>query len=72
MAMGAPTTSSRLNSQSKGSIMDVTGILSELRSELEKIEEEILFLEQFHTGMVEAAPHSVTETRWVREPYDVS
>jgi hypothetical protein len=51
--------------------MDVTGIISEPRSEQEEIEQEILFLERADrsgTGTTEAAAHSVTEIRKVREP----
>jgi hypothetical protein len=55
--------------------MDVTGILSELRSEREDIERAILSLERFDrhgTGTTEAAAQSVTEIRRVREPDDTS
>jgi hypothetical protein len=50
--------------------MDVTRIISELRSEQEKIEQEIRFLERADrhgAGTTEAAAHSVTEIRKVGE-----
>jgi hypothetical protein len=51
--------------------MEVTRIISELRSEQEEIEQEIRFLEQSDrpgTRKREAAAHSVTEIRKGREP----
>lgn len=55
--------------------MDVIRILSDLRSEREKIEEGILCLERSDrpsTGTTERAPRSVTEIRRIREPDDDS
>ena len=58
------------NKTGEGRLMDVTRIISELRSEQEKIEQEIRFLERADrhgAGTTEAAAHSVTEIRKVGE-----
>ena len=54
-----------------GQVMDVTRIISELRSEQEEIEQEILSLERGDgpgSGTTEAAARSVTEIRTGGEP----
>jgi hypothetical protein len=44
--------------------MDVTKMLSELHSELEQIEREILNIEGGDTANPEGASESVTQTNW--------
>ena len=51
--------------------MDVTGVISELRSERDDVEQEILFLEradQHSTRTAEAATQSATEIRRGQRP----